>query len=197
MPTKFEELTVAQLKNRLVEADKQSRETMAPLLFFLRQKLRARGARNDLHRKREGFGEWVDKNLSISRRTADLWANQWAIVQGLKKPPSTCGSTSKSSAGKKEKLVAGPGLVLCNLSLLVTQAKEDELLKAWAILGDDEATVVICNALTEAAKQKSPPLKDTFEVENLGELNTIDTTQGKPAQTTPTSRLTFLEGEAS
>jgi hypothetical protein len=63
---------------------------MAPLLFYLRASLKRQG------KKGEGFGPWVDANLSITRRTADLWANEWGIKNGkLKKRKATSRKLSK------------------------------------------------------------------------------------------------------
>jgi len=41
---------------------------MAPVLYYLRQKIKAQGSRNDLRRKAEGFGEWVEAHLDFTRR---------------------------------------------------------------------------------------------------------------------------------
>jgi hypothetical protein len=66
------------------------KKDMAPLLFWLRLKLRAQGSRNDIHDKDRGFGAWVEENLDITRRTADRWADKYALDNGLgeRKPTS-------------------------------------------------------------------------------------------------------------
>jgi hypothetical protein len=49
----------------------QTRESMAEMQYWLREKLKVQGTRNDLQRKKEGFEAWRETNLGISRRTAD------------------------------------------------------------------------------------------------------------------------------
>lgn len=194
----FEQLSVAELKTKLVEMAKWSRERMAPLLYHLRKKLKAQGARNDRRHNNEGFGAWVEAHLPITRRTADRWADEFAISQGLKKP-RTFGQKSKSKAADSILVTSGPGKICFNLSLLITEAKQDELLAAWAILGEEEATEIVCNSLIQAAKTQSAAPKDTFKLEDLGELNAVDSnSQPKSAQAARSQRLTFLEeGQAS
>lgn len=77
-----ETLSEEQLKSQLKSYDKRylkpAKQYMAPLLYHLRSKLKMQGSRTG-----KGFGAWVDANLSITRRTADLWANDWAKKNGL------------------------------------------------------------------------------------------------------------------
>jgi hypothetical protein len=95
---KPENLNEQQLKTLLRAACKKyeasAKKEMSPLIYWLREKMRAQGSRNDLHDKDRGFGAWVDDNLDISRRTADRWANEWAIANKLMQP--TSGHVSKS-----------------------------------------------------------------------------------------------------
>ena len=95
MPSKIEQLTITELKSRLLHAAKRSRELMAPMLYHLREKLKAQG------KSGAGFGAWVEKNLDITRRTADRWADEYGISAGLKKKrprSATFGQMSKGSA---------------------------------------------------------------------------------------------------
>jgi hypothetical protein len=84
--------TEAELKSAIKSAWKKherlAKKDMAPLLYWLRVKLRAPGSRNDIHDKDRGFGAWVEDNLDISRATADRWAEQHALENGLKEPTS-------------------------------------------------------------------------------------------------------------
>jgi len=50
------------------------KKDMAPLLFWLRLRLRVQGTRNDIHDKDRGFGAWIEENLDITRRTSDRGA---------------------------------------------------------------------------------------------------------------------------
>jgi hypothetical protein len=71
MPAKPENLSISELKAKLKLVAEQTRESMAEMLYWLREKLKAQGTRNDLQRRKEGFEAWCEANLGISRRTAD------------------------------------------------------------------------------------------------------------------------------
>jgi hypothetical protein len=85
--------TEAELKAAIKSAWKKheplAKKGMAPLLYWLRVKLRAPGSRNDIHDKDRGFGAWVDEHLDISRATADRWADEYAREKGLKPEPTS------------------------------------------------------------------------------------------------------------
>ena len=61
----------AAIKAEWKKHEESARADLAPLLYFLRERLRAQGARNDLANSERGFEAWVEENLDISRRTAD------------------------------------------------------------------------------------------------------------------------------
>jgi hypothetical protein len=69
-PCPEEKLSEQQLKEQLIAASlrhlEMAKKTMAPLLYWLRERLKKPGSR-----KGEGFQAWVDENLFITRRTAD------------------------------------------------------------------------------------------------------------------------------
>jgi hypothetical protein len=72
---KLRELSEQQLKSAIIAVWKKheelAKQDLAPRLYWLRDKLRAQGARNDVvHDKDRGFGAWVEEHLDISRRTA-------------------------------------------------------------------------------------------------------------------------------
>jgi hypothetical protein len=96
-------LTEQELKSTIVAAWKKHEELakaeLAPLLYWLRERLRAQGARNDLgHDKDRGWEVWVTEHLDISRRTADRWCAWYADQAGL----TTDGSTSGQVTGSDE-----------------------------------------------------------------------------------------------
>jgi hypothetical protein len=87
----------AAIKSTWKKHERLAKKEMGPLLYWLREKLRAQGTRNELRDQDKGFGAWVDENLEVTRRTADIWANEYAVANGLIKRKLTFGSTSKSS----------------------------------------------------------------------------------------------------
>jgi hypothetical protein len=159
-----------------------AKNDMAPLLYYLREKLKAQG------KSGTGFGAWVEKNIAITRRTADRWANEWAIAQGLKKPPKTSGPKSKGD-GELSDIVDGLREEYFSLNLLLTPSEQEELIFAWGLLGEEPATRLIYDTLTAAVKAQEPKT-ETFKTE-LGELQTVD-------NTTPSAKeMAFQEdGEA-
>jgi hypothetical protein len=91
--TEFQQLNEEQLKAAIVSAWKKleriGKKDMGPLLYWLREKLRAQGSRNDIRDRDKGFGAWVEKTIEISRRTADRWADSYGLGHGLIKRKST------------------------------------------------------------------------------------------------------------
>lgn len=64
----------AAIKSAWKKHEELAKQDLAPLLYWLRERLRAQGARNDLvHDKDRGWEVWVTQHLDISRRTADRW----------------------------------------------------------------------------------------------------------------------------
>lgn len=98
--SELKNLTAAELKAAIRSSwkkyERPAKEEMGPLLFWLRLKLRAQGSRNDIRDKDRGFGAWVEENLSISRRTADRWADDYGTATGLPKRDGTSSQSSKS-----------------------------------------------------------------------------------------------------
>jgi hypothetical protein len=87
--TEIQKLNEEQLKAAIVSAWKKleriGKKEMGGLLYWLRERLRAQGTRNDLRNQDKGFGTWVQQTIEISRRTADRWANHYGYEQGLMK----------------------------------------------------------------------------------------------------------------
>lgn len=69
--------------------ERLAKKEMGQLLYLLREKLRAQGSRNDLGERDKGFGAWVEQTIEISRRTADRWADDYGLANGLMKRKST------------------------------------------------------------------------------------------------------------
>jgi hypothetical protein len=82
--------------------DELAKKDLAPMLYWLRDKLRAQGARNDIQDKDRGFAAWCEENLDISRRTADRWCD-WNAVETRLKP--TSGHVSKSEEERWEDIL--------------------------------------------------------------------------------------------
>jgi hypothetical protein len=85
----------AAIKSVWKHHDESAKRDLAPLMYYLREQLRAQGARNDLANSDRGFAAWVEENLDISRRTADRWCEWFAVETGLK--PGTSGHVTKGS----------------------------------------------------------------------------------------------------
>jgi hypothetical protein len=92
-----EEQLKAAIKSAWKKVERIAAKEMGPLLYWLREKLKARGSRNDLRDQDKGFGAWVEANLDVTRRTADSWANQYAFANGLRERNPTYGNLSKGS----------------------------------------------------------------------------------------------------
>ena len=176
-PVDPKDLSIKDLKSWLLDMTADHGEEIGPCLYWLRAKLKAQGARNDLKSKREGFGPWVEANLHITRKTADKWADAWAIEQGLMKPKtfskSTKSSGGGSGAGDDLGGRTGPRIVYYNMTLKINEAEQEELIRAWETLGDDGATRLVYDTLVAAAKVASPKPPDSFKMDDLGELATV------------------------
>lgn len=98
--TELQKLNEQELKAAIKSAWKKherlAKKDMGPLLYWLRFKLRAQGSRNDIHDEDRGFGAWVEDNLDISRRTADRWANEYGLANGLMMRDGTSSQVTKS-----------------------------------------------------------------------------------------------------
>ncbi len=170
------DLSVADLKSWLLDATDDYSEEIGEYLYWLRAKLKAQGARNDLKSKREGFGPWVEANLHITRKTADKWADDWAEDQNPKLPTSRKTTKSGKNKGAGDgcggRIVDGPRIVYHNMTLKITEAQQEELILAWEMLGDDDATQLVLNTLLAAAKAANPKPVDSFKVD-FGELEAM------------------------
>jgi hypothetical protein len=107
--SELRKLNEQELKAAIISAWKKHEELakhdLAPLLYWLRDKLRAQGARNDLTQDKDrGFAFWVEEHLDISRRTADRWCDWYAVKMGYKQD-STSGHLSKSDVDQWEDIL--------------------------------------------------------------------------------------------
>jgi len=91
--SELKKLNEAELKAAIKSAWKKyerlAKKEMGQLLYWLREKLKAQGIRNDLRDGDKGFGAWVEQTIEISRRTADRWADEYGLANGLMKRKST------------------------------------------------------------------------------------------------------------
>jgi len=79
----------AAIKSAWKKLERIGKKEMGPLFYWLREKLRAQGSRNDLRDRDKGFGAWVEQTIEVSRRTADRWADDYGLANGLMKRKST------------------------------------------------------------------------------------------------------------
>jgi hypothetical protein len=92
-----EEQLKAAIKSTWKKYERLAKDEMGQLLYLLRENLRAQGSRNDLRDRDKGFGAWVEETIEISRRTADRWANDYGIKNGLiKRKPTSRQDVQKS-----------------------------------------------------------------------------------------------------
>src|SRR6266481_2621661 len=98
--SELQKLNEAELKAAIKSAWKKyerlAKKEMGQLLYWLREKLKAQGIRNDLRDGDKGFGAWVEQTIEISRRTADRWADDYGLANGLMKRKSTSRQVTKS-----------------------------------------------------------------------------------------------------
>lgn len=85
----------AAIKSTWKKHERLAKKEMGPLLYWLREKLRAQGSRNELRDQDKGFGAWVQQTIEISRRTADRWADDYGLANGLIKRKLTSRQMSK------------------------------------------------------------------------------------------------------
>jgi hypothetical protein len=86
----------AAIKSTWKKHERLAKKDMGPLLYWLRVRLRAQGSRNDIHDEDRGFGAWVEDNLDISRRTADRWADEYGLANGLMMRDGTSSHATRS-----------------------------------------------------------------------------------------------------
>lgn len=83
----FADMGVERLKAAITSAWnmqlRRAGKELGPMLYWLREKLRAQGSRNDLHDKDRGFSAWVESSLDVARSTAARWADAYAEEEGL------------------------------------------------------------------------------------------------------------------
>lgn len=140
----IEQMDVPELKAKLVEASRITKGQMAPMLYFLRLKLKKQGSRNG-----EGFGAWVEANLSwfITRRTADLWADEWGIENGLMEPRNP---TSRNIS-KGQRAAAQIYRFSTPRPSWLNEDKEKELHSAIELIGDLRAFEIFFKAVVAEA----------------------------------------------
>ena len=139
------DLSIEELKSELINLGAKYAKDSKALMYHLRKKLKAQGKRG------EGFGEWVEKNLDITRRTADRWADEYEISIGEK-------STSRQNV---QKWIPGPRQTDDNLYPLELEFDDREELKAFhqavaRLQHEKRLKPVIYEAVLAAAKVRKP-----------------------------------------
>jgi hypothetical protein len=137
-----EKLTVSELKSRLRKFAprlKQLREEMPPLLAELRKRMSAQG------QKGKGFGAWVEKNLPITRRTADLWADEYEGKRTSRNISKSLPSRGAPRPGEER---------VYPLDFVVSEQEEQQLIEAVRVLGKEETKRIVFQTLLEAANRK-------------------------------------------
>lgn len=173
------DLSINDLKSWLLDVTADYSEEIGQYLYWLRAKLKAQGARNDLKSKREGFGPWVEANLHVTRKTADKWADDWAEENDLptsRKTTKGGKDKDKGAGGGGGRIVDGQRIVYYNMTLKITEAQQQELILAWERLGDDHATQLVLDTVVAAAKVADPKPADPFKMD-LGELDAVKVTR--------------------
>lgn len=125
----------AAIKSEWKKHEESARADLAPMLYFLREQLRAQGARNDLSdvEQDRGFGAWVEENLEISRRTADRWCEWFAVEADLK--DSTFRHVTKSDVDRWDVIqTKHKGRKQIAFNYLVEAAVHAEFTRAVALL---------------------------------------------------------------
>ncbi len=132
-------LSEQELKSAIIAAWKKHEELakkdLAPMLYWLRQKLRAQGARNDLTQDKDrGFGFWVEEHLDFSRRTADRWCDWYAVEAGIKPEPTFSHVTKSDLDMAVEDLDTHSGKLQIAFNVWVPKAMHAQYQKALAHL---------------------------------------------------------------
>jgi hypothetical protein len=155
-------LPIEALESRLKGLFGHYKQQMGPLLYWLREKLKAQG------KKDQGFGAWVEANLDISRDTADRWADEYAIDEGLK--PKPLGKMPKGEPGQSNEIRdesrrdTDPGAPHpVSFRLLMNDQQWELFRQAWdklrATVGEDGAVQVVVNAVVTATEDPTPALR--------------------------------------
>jgi hypothetical protein len=157
LPSELSILSVKELQSLLKNMFGRYKQTMGPLLYWLREKVKAKG------KKGQGFGVWVEANLEdMSRDTADRWADEYAISQGLK--PKPLGKMPKGSASARKGIKdqshpdADPNDPHPVPFQLPLNADEEKVfLEAWnklkAAIGEDKAVRLVFYAVVSATEK--------------------------------------------
>jgi hypothetical protein len=142
----FKKLSLEQLQVELKKLVKPLQKDFAPLLYHLREKMKAPG------RKGEGWGVWVRKHLPFSLKTATNWANEYGVASDLMKAQKR--TSGKSARGSQPdvfqyvEIVARP--------TWFTKTEEKKLHRAIERVGGQvEAFHIFFHAVIKAANGKA------------------------------------------
>jgi hypothetical protein len=148
-----------QLKKCWVRYEKSIKEEMAPRLYYLRDKLKKQGSRTG-----EGFAQWVKANLGLSLSTVNRWADDYAVEQGLKEPKNSRddadGSTSSHLTRSAARNNDEPIDEQFTVELTLSPERRDCFQQAMQVLGPDESSEVMFNAVVTTAEKKFDELAE-------------------------------------
>ncbi len=157
----------AALINAWEQVEQNTREKMAPLLYYLHKKLLARG------QKGKGFERWVGAELGIAVRTARRWVS-WYAEQIGEKPPKeptvTIGQVAESEDEEEDSEEdedededeaepappAPDALHPVHILIMLTEAQEQEFLTARTELEDEQFSQVVFHAVVSQAAVRGP-----------------------------------------
>jgi hypothetical protein len=149
----LEKLNVNQLKATITRTwgkyQRAAQRTMGPLLYHLRKRLKAQG------KSGAGFGAWVEDNVDLSRRTADRWADAYAVSKGLMKPKKHKALAFSQLSKSPDEKPTADGKIAMALQFVLTKQEHGEFMDALKVLGA-EATPIIYSAVIAAAGKKKP-----------------------------------------
>jgi hypothetical protein len=161
------------------QAEQNTREKMAPLLYYLHKKLLARG------QKGKGFERWVDKELGIAVRTARRWVSWYAEQIGEKppkekppkeKPPGvTIGQVAESEDEDEDDEVKEieyeeeeqdpDGRSWVSFQILLTESEDAQFRRSMSVLAERFSEVVFA-AVTNQAAELAGPLVEVSRADN-------------------------------
>jgi len=148
-------LSRSQLEAALKQCVRLTKDRMAPLLYYLREKEKKQGSRAG-----GGFGAWVEEHLPFTRRTADNWANEYGISKGLMKPPRKLTSRKSSKGSEYDDIGRGKphpdGVVKVQFVLRTEERRDFEKAKATLDKRGVLARVIYDAVLSAAANGKKP-----------------------------------------
>lgn len=105
------ELPLNKIQSHILHGWGQTEKELSPYFYHARLKMRRQGSRNDIRRVSgkpdEGFAAWCDEH-GIPRTTANRWADNYAVLIGVK-PPKPAIETATSTQNGQSSTPEGQG----------------------------------------------------------------------------------------